>query len=173
MIRIARVAAALICVAGLLSTPAWAEGKVAVLNIEEAIFNTEEAKAQFAALEQTPDFAENKKQAEALKKKYDELVAQFNKNREVMSAEQESEQANRIKQVGTDLDFVVKKLQQSQRELAQRVMREMSERANTVIMDLVKAEGIGLLLNGQAAYYADAGFNINAKVTDKLNQLKK
>jgi outer membrane protein len=172
VIRIGRMAA-FICLMCFMSGAAVAQGKVAVLNLEEAIFNTEEAKAQFASLEQTADFAENKRQAETLKKKYDDLVAQFNKNREVMSDEQEADQATKIKQVGTDLDFVVKKLQQSQRDVAQRVMREMGQRANTVVMDLVKAEGIGLLLNGQAAYYADNGYNINAKVTDKLNQLKK
>ena len=172
--RMGRVVALACLMLGCICGTAWADGsKVAVLNLQDAIFNTEEAKAQLTALEQTPDFSENKKQAEALKKKYDDEVAKFNKNRETMSAEMENEQASRIKQIGTDLDFVVKKLQGAQQEVAQRIMREMSERANTVVMDLVKAESIGLLLNGQAAYFADAGFNITSKVTDKLNQLKK
>jgi hypothetical protein len=29
------------------------------------------------------------------------------------------------------------------------------------------------LLNAQAALYADAGYSINGKVTEKLNQMKK
>ena len=49
----------------------------------------------------------------------------------------------------------------------------MMPRANTVVMDVVKAESIGLLLNAQAALYADAGYSISGKVTEKLNQLKK
>lgn len=170
--RFGRVAAA-ICLLGLFSGSALAQGKVAILNLEDAIFNTEEAKAQFTALQQTPDFVENRKQFEGLKKKYDDLAEQFNKNREVMSAEQQAEQATKIKQIETDLEFVGKKLQAAQRDVAQRVLREMAPRANTVVMDLVKVEGIGLLLNSQAALYADSGYNINAKVTDKLNQLKK
>lgn len=165
--------AAIACLMGLFSATVSAQGKVAVLNLEEAVFNTEEAKTQFAALEQTPDFAENRKQFEALKTKYGALVEQFKKDREVMSAEQQADQAGKIKQVETDLEFVGKKLQAVQRELAQRIMRDIAPRANTVVMDLVKVEGIGLLLNAQAALYADAGYNINAKVTDKLNQLKK
>ena len=90
-----------------------------------------------------------------------------------MSAEQEEEQGRKIKQVGTDLEFVAKKLQQSEREVAQRIMREMMPRANTVVMDLLKAEGIGLLLNAQAALFAEPGYSLDAKVTEKLNQTKK
>lgn len=172
MKRFARAAA----IAGLISLVpalALAQGKVAVLNLEAAVFNTEEAKTQLNALRQTPDYLANKKQAESLKKQYDDLAQQFNKNREVMSAEQEAEQTRKIKEVGTDLEFVVKKLQQSEREVAQRIMREMMPRANTVVMDLIKAESIGLLLNAQAALYAEPGYSLDAKVTDKLNQTKK
>jgi outer membrane protein len=169
--RFAR-AAVVACVLSMVSGISLAQGRVAVLNLEEAIFNTEEAKTQFNALRQTPEYLGNKKDAEGLKKTYEDLAQQFNKNREVMSAEQEAEQARKIKDVGTDLEFVVKKLQQAERDVAQRVMREMMPRANTVVMDLVKSEGIGLLLNAQAALYADAGYNLNAKVTEKLNQTK-
>jgi outer membrane protein len=166
-------AAAIACLMSLVPGLAAAEGKVAVLNLEAAVFNTEEAKTQLNALRQTPDYLANKKEAEGLKKQYEELAQQFNKNREVMSAEQEAEQARKIKEVGTDLDFVVKKLQQSEREVAQRIMREMMPRANTVVMDLIKAEGVGLLLNAQAALFAEPGYSLDAKVTDKLNQTKK
>ena len=164
---------AIVCLASLLSGTVLAQGKIAVLNLEEAIFNTEEAKAQFAALQQTSDFVENRKRFEELKKRNDELVEQFNKNREVMSAEQQEEQAKAIKDVRADIEFVGNKLQQSQREVAQRVLRELGAVANQIVLDLVKAEGIGLLLNAQAALYADTAYDINAKVTDKLNQRKK
>lgn len=166
-------AAAIACLMILAPGLAFAQGKVAVLNLEAAVFNTEEAKTQINALRQTPEYLANKKEAEGLKKQYEDLVAQFNKNREVMSAEQEEEQGRKIKQIGTDLEFVAKKLQQSEREVAQRIMREMMPRANTVVMDLLKAEGIGLLLNAQAALFAEPGFSLDAKVTEKLNQAKK
>lgn len=152
---------------------AYAQGRVAVLNIEEAILRTEEAKARFSALEQTPSFQENKKKAEGLDKEYRTLAEQFNKNREVLSQEQQAEQARKIQDIRTDLEFVAKKLQQSQQEVAQKVMGEIGPRAKTVIEELVKTEGIGLLVSAQAVLYADTGYNITAKVTDKLNQLKK
>ena len=60
--------AAIACLMCVLSATALAQGKVAVLNLEEAVFSTEEAKAQFNILRQTPDYTKNKKDAEALKK---------------------------------------------------------------------------------------------------------
>ena len=166
------LAAAFACVMSLFSGVVMAQGRVAVLNLEEAIFNTEEAKKQFNALRATPDYTKNKKEAEDIKKQYDTLAEQFNKNREVMSAEQQAEQGKKLNDLRTDLEFVVKKLQQSEREVAGRVMREMMPKANTVVGELVKSEGIGLLLNAQAALYFEAGYNLSAKVTDKLNQAK-
>lgn len=171
MNRIGRVAV-LACVLSLFSGAALAQGRVAVLNLEEAVFNTEEAKTQFNALRQTPDYARNKKEAEDIKKQYDTLAEEFNKNREVMSAEQQADKAKKLNDLRTDLEFVVKKLQQSEREVASRVMREMMPRANTVVGELVKSDGIGLLLNSQAALFAEPSYSLTAKVTDKLNQTK-
>ena len=160
------------CLLSLFSGYTLAQGRVAVLNLEEAVFNTEEAKSQFNALRQTPDYSRNKKEAEDIKKQYDTLAEEFNKNREVMSAEQQADKAKKINDLRTDLEFVVKKLQQSEREVAGRVMREMMPRANTVVGELVKTEGIGLLLNSQAALYSEASYSLTAKVTDQLNQTK-
>ena len=148
-----------------------AQGKIAILNLEEAIFQTEAAKAQIEALRQTADFMKNRKEAEELRKQYEDIAAEFQKNRDVMSAEQQQEQARKVQDIQTDLEFIAKKLQASEREVAQKIMREMVPKANTVVAELIKVEGIGLLLNAQAALHADAGYSIDAKVTEKLNQL--
>jgi len=153
------------------SASAMAQGKIAILNLEEAIFQTEAAKAQIEALRQTADFMKNRKEAEELRKQYEDIAAEFQKNRDVMSAEQQQEQARKVQDIQTDLEFIAKKLQASEREVAQKIMREMVPKANTVVAELIKVEGIGLLLNAQAALHADAGYSIDAKVTEKLNQL--
>lgn len=163
-------AVAIACLMALIPGYVLAQGKVAVLNLEKAIFETDEAQKQLDALRQTADFQSNKKEYDRLKKQYEDLAQQFNKNRDVMSAEQEADQARKLKDVETDFEFVAKKLQQAQANVAQRVVRELGPRANTVVMDLIKDEGIGLLLNSQAALYAEPSFVLDAKVTDKLNR---
>jgi len=147
-----------------------AQGKIAVLDLQQAILGTEEAKAQIEKLQKTKEYGDNKKDAEKLRKEYENLVEQFNKDREVMSQEQQEEQAKRINSLKDDFEHVAKKLQQSELEVMQRVFQQMAPRAKQVVADLIKVEGIGLLLDAKAALHADVGYSINAKVTDKLNQ---
>ena len=56
-------AAVIACLMTLAPGLAFAQGKVAVLNLEAAVFNTEEAKTQINALRQTPEYLANKKEA--------------------------------------------------------------------------------------------------------------
>ena len=149
---------------------AHAQGKIAVLNLQQAIFNTEEAKQQIEKLRQTDEYMENKKEAEGIKKGYDALVEEFSKNRDVMSAEQQAEQAKKIQSKQADFEHVAKKLQQSEVELSQKIFQQMLPKAQKVLADLIKIEGIGLLLDSKAALHAEVGYSIDAKVTDKLNQ---
>ena len=60
-------AAVIACLMTLAPGLAFAQGKVAVLNLEAAVFNTEEAKKQIEALRQTPEYLANKKEADGLK----------------------------------------------------------------------------------------------------------
>lgn len=153
-----------------LATAALAQGKIAVLDLQQAILGTEEAKAQIESLRKTSDYSANKTQADQLRKDYEGLVEEFNKNREVMSAEQQTEQAKKIKSKQDDFEHVAKKLQQSELEVIQRVLQEMAPKAQQVVAELIKVEGIGLLLDAKSALHAEVGYSINAKVTDKLNQ---
>ncbi len=160
------------CVLGVFSGVAAAQGRVAILDIQEAVLNTEEAKAQINTLRQTPDFARNRKEFEDIKKQLEQMADEFNKNREVMSAEQQADKGKKINDLRADLEFVAKKLQQSEREVVERILREIAPRAKTVIEELVKTESIGLLLDSKAAMFSDPSYNLTAKVTDKLNQTK-
>jgi outer membrane protein len=147
-----------------------AEGKVAVISLQQAILNTDEAKERIKLLQESSDYKEHKTRAESLKKDGETLIAELQKNRDVMSAEQQETQAKKINSIKTDLDFQVKRLQQFEGELQQTLVREMGPRVQGVIGELIKVEGIGLLLRAEAALHADSAYNITAKVTDKLNQ---
>ena len=154
----------------MLASVAQAQGKIAVLDLQQAILNTDQAKQAIEALRKTPEYSQNKSEADDLRKQYDGMVEQFNKNREVMSAEQQQEQAKKIQGLQADFEHVAKKLLQSEQEAVQRVFQELAPQAQQIVADLIKVEGIGLLLDAKAALHADVGYSINAKVTDKLNQ---
>jgi outer membrane protein len=154
------------------SMAASAEGKIAVLNAQQAIINTEVAQTRLKALRDESGYKENRKQLEDLGKSYQETLAQLQKDAAVMSNEQKQVEAKKIQEKRSDIEHVQRKLQTAEQELLQAVAQELAPKLQKAVSELIEAEGIGLLLNQQAAMHADSSFSITAKVTDKLNQMK-
>ena len=152
------------------SNLAMAQGKIAVLNIQEAILNTEFAQERLKKLRATDDFTTSKNRFDTLKKEGQELVEKLKKDEQVMSPEQREALMKKISSKREDLEFVLRKLQEAEKELSQQILAEMSEQAKGVIDEMIKKEGIGLLLDRQVALFVDSSYSITAKVTDKLNQ---
>ncbi|WP_235015185.1 OmpH family outer membrane protein [Oceanicoccus sp. KOV_DT_Chl] len=150
---------------------ASAEGKIAVLNAQQAIINTELAQNRLKELRAESSYAANRKELESLGKSYQDTVAQLQKDAAVMSAEQKQAEAKKIQEKRVDIEFVQKKLQAAEQGLLQEVAQELSPKLQKAVTELIASEGIGLLLNQQAAMHVDSSFSITAKVTDKLNQM--
>lgn len=163
---------ALILIALLLPSLAMAQGKIAVLDVQAAILNTDTAQKQFKDLRAQPAYDANLKELEKLKKEYEDLVKQVQKDLAVMSAEQKEAQRKKIEDKRGDIEHVARKLQASEQELAQGVMQQMGSKLQGVVTDLIKTEGIGLLLDRKAVMHADISYNITAKVTEQLNKAK-
>lgn len=151
---------------------AQAEGKIAVLNAQQAIVNTELAQTRLKTLREDSGYADNRKQLEALGKSYQDTVAQLQKDMAVMSPEQKQTEAKKIQEKRADIEHVQRKLQTAEQELLQAVAQELAPKLKKVVGELIESEGIGLLLTQQAAMHVDSSYSITAKVTDKLNQLK-
>ncbi len=163
---------ALILVALLLPSLALAQGKIAVLDVQTAILNTDAAQKQFKELRAQPAYDANFKELEKLKKEYEDLVKQVQKDLAVMSAEQKEAQRKKIEDKRADIEHVARKLQAAEQELAQGLMQQMGAKMQGVVTELIKTESIGLLLDRKAVMHADTAYNITAKVTEQLNKAK-
>ena len=154
-----------------LPTLGWAQGKIAVVNLQEAILQTDEAQKRLDAVRNEEDYKADKAEFDRLKEEFDELVKGFQKDAAVMSQEQQVAARQKLASKQADLEHVTGKLQKAEQAAGQSLLQEMSPKVQQVLRDLIKAEGIGLLLQQQAVIHADAGYSITAKVTDKLNQM--
>ncbi|MEY2909513.1 MAG: hypothetical protein RLZZ602_2036 [Pseudomonadota bacterium] len=155
----------------LLPVAASAQGKIAVVNLEEAILQTDFAQKELAKFEENEDFAADKAEFEGLREELDKLVQDFQRDQAAMSEEQKVAARQKLASKQADIEYVAKKLQAMQQQNAQRVFQEMAPKARQVLSDVIATEGIGLLLQQQTVIHADLGYSITAKVTDKLNQL--
>lgn len=153
-----------------LSLHAMAEGKIAVVNLQEAIMQTDEAQGRLNGLLAQADFATDKAEFDRLKKEHEDVIKQLQNDIAVMSVEQQQAARKKLATKQADIEHVGRKLNTAQQELGQTLLQEMSPKVNAVLRDLIKSEGIGLLLQHNVVIHSDTSFNVTAKVTDKLNQ---
>lgn len=155
----------------LTSTGALAQGKVAVVNLQEAILQSDAAQARLSDVRAEEGYKADKDEFDRLKDDLDKLVKEFQKDVAVMSQEQQLAARKRLASKQADLEHVTGKLQQAEQAAGQQLLQEMSPMVQEVLRDLISTEGIGLLLQRTSVIHADPGYSITAKVTDKLNQL--
>jgi outer membrane protein len=147
-----------------------AQGKIAVLDFRQAIINTDFSQQKIKEMLAEPSNAANIKELDKLKKEHDEVIAKYQKDLAIMSKEQQQTQTKIIQEKRADIEHVARKLQTAEQALVQALERELQPKVQLIVAEIIKTEGIGLLLNRQAAMHVDTGFSITAKVTDKLNQ---
>ena len=168
MSKIGKIGIALVMLA--LPLSGIAQGKIAVVNLEEAILQTDEAQDRLENLRKQGDYAADKKEFDRIKKEREDLIAELQKDIAVMSTEQQQAARKKLANKEADLQHLLGKLQKAEREIGAALLQEMAPKVQLVLRDLLATEGIGLLLQQSAVIHADAGYSITAKVTDKLNQ---
>jgi outer membrane protein len=153
-----------------LPTVTAAQGRIAVVNLEEAILQTDEAQQRLSGLRDAGDYAVDKTELERLQAEREAMIKELQNDLAVMGQEQQQAARKRLANKNADLEHVLGKLQQAEQELGQRLLSEMTPKVQAVLRDLIQSEGIGLLIQRSAVIHADNGYSITAKVTDKLNQ---
>lgn len=162
----------LLLAATALTLPAlgWAQGKIAVVDLQEAILQSDAAQQALEQVRSQPDYSEDKQEFDSIQGELESLVQEFQKDAAVMSQEQQMAARKRLASKQADLEHVTGKLQQAEQQAGQAILRQMSGEVQEILRDLIQSEGIGLLLQRQAVIHADPGYSITSKVTDRLNQ---
>jgi outer membrane protein len=148
----------------------WAQGKIAVVDLQEAILQTDLAQKRLNDVRNQDDYKSDKAEFDNLKNEFDDLVKKFQKDAAVMSQEQQVAARKKLASKQADLEHVTKKLQQAEQGAGQALLQELAPKVQEVLREIITSEGIGLLLQRASVIHADAGYSITAKVTDKLNQ---
>ncbi|MEM6300245.1 MAG: OmpH family outer membrane protein [Pseudomonadota bacterium] len=149
----------------------FAQGKIAVVNVQEAIIQSDVAQQRLSEVRAEEGYKADKDEFDSLKEELDGLVRDFQKDAAVMSQEQQLAMRKRLGSKQADLEHVAGKLQQAEQATGQALLQEMSPMVQQVLRELISTEGIGLLIQQGSVIHADPGYSITAKVTDKLNQL--
>lgn len=153
---------------------AAAARRVAVVNLERAIYTTREAQERIEKLRKSGDYVSQKKKVDSLQEKGRELVEAFRKDSSTMSNSARKRAERKINALSADVEYEVKKLQGMEQGVLQDLKEEMTPRAREALDALVKEEDIGLLLRDapqvQLVLFAVGDYDVTSQLTDRLNR---
>lgn len=150
-----------------LSQAAFAQSKIAVLDLQEAILSTERAKQQMKSFDSRPDITKMIADAENLRKALTALRTELSSDKLSTAKAEETRKQMEYKQA--EFELLVRKLNTERTQASKKMLDEIGPRLEDIVRSIIKQEGIGLLLDKKAAMHADPAFDITSKVTERLN----
>ena len=149
------------------------DGKIAVLDFGKAIFGSEVAKTRLKQMQGESDFA-------ALQAKYENTVADMKALKKEVeskgmtwSSEQSAEAQKKMEFLRADLELTTRKVQADQKALQGSLVQELRPKAGEALQELIKEEGIVLIINAEAVITVATELDLTSKLTDRLNQKTK
>jgi outer membrane protein len=149
---------------------AFAELKIAVVNIQRASGETEEAKALIAKLES--DLGADQTSVRSLNTEITQLQEKLIKDGDVMSDVEKRKLQKDIEDKQLDYQFQVNKLQKAVNERQQDIVGQMAPKLEVVLKDIIDREKYDLVLHRQNVLHVAPELDITAQVTEALNKKK-
>ena len=144
-----------------------AEIKIAVLNFQQAIVQSQEAEAKLAEIRE--DLEQEQVELTALGEEIKGLNDKLIKDAEVMSDDEQRRISKSIEDKQIDYQFGLQKLQKALQDRQQDMLREMQPKLNAVLKDLIDLEGYDVVMERQAFLYVNPKHDVTRKVTELLN----
>ena len=147
--------------------------KIAVVDARVAIFSSAAAQSALKSFEESADFI-------ALKAKYESATADFQAmakeaetKRLTWSQEELAEHQKKMSYVKADAELAIQKITSEQKQLEQRVLKDLAPLVEQALQEIVKEEGITVLLRADSVLLATPETSITEKVADRIDAKSK
>ena len=161
---------ALAAILGVLTANAVAAEKIAVVDTAVAIFGSTTAQGKLKEAEQSPDFLSLKAKYESSTADLQAMAKEAETKRLTWSKEDAAEHQKKMGYAKADADLTVQKIKAEQQQLQQRIIQELGPLAQTALQEIVKEEGITVLLRSESVLIVAPEINITAKVAERIDQ---
>lgn len=142
--------------------------KIAVVNIQAAILESEFGQAELSKLENDPTYAALVTEAQTLVADVQALDKNAQTNGSGWSQAQLAEYNKQRQFLTADLQLNNQKIQSEREAAVRQINAAMNQRALTALQELVEEEGITLLLQESSVYHATDEHNVTSKLATKL-----
>jgi outer membrane protein len=146
---------------------AAAELKIAVLDTQRALLESEEAQSLMASAQ--TDLEGDQNHVNELGLEIRGLQEQLQKDSEVMSPVEQRKRQKDLEDKQIEYQFLVNKLQKDVQDRRQELLQQMAPKIDAVLKDLIDLEGYDVILQRGNLLYANSKHDITRKVTEKLN----
>ncbi len=146
-----------------------AEVKIAVVDVQTAILNSEEAKRLLNQIQE--EFAPEEEKIRGIQSNAARILERLQKDAEVMSDSEKRRLQQEIESLNNDFVYERQKLQKSIEGRQTELFSGVDQRVQKAIEELVLSEDYDMILPRQAALYVGDLYNITRKLTEKLNEL--
>lgn len=154
----------------LVAGSAFAELKIAVIDTQRALLESEEAKQLMQAAQS--DLQDDQSQLQTLGQQIQTLQEQFKKDAEVMSDADKRARQKEVEDKQIEFEFLRNKLQKEVNDRRQELAQQMVPKLEGVLKDLTDQEKYDVILERGALLYADPKHDITKRVTELLNAKK-
>ena len=155
----------------LMSPLAIAEIKIAVVDVQQAIISSEEAKRLLGQIQ--AEFKTDEDSIKGIQTQAAALLQKLQKDAEVMSEEEKRRVQSEIESLNNDFVYQRQKLQKEIQARQNELFVGIDAKVRKAIEDLVLANDYDMILPRGAALYVGDLYDITRKVTEKLNELDK
>ncbi len=148
-----------------------AEMKLAVVDVQQAILASEEAKRLLGQIQE--EFKTDEERIRAIQSDAAALLERAQKDAEVMSEAEKRKLQQQIDGMNNDFVYHRQKLQKSIEDRQAELFAGIDEKVKRAIEALVLDDDYDLIIPRQAALYVGDLYDITRKVTERLNDMDK
>ena len=154
-----------------LASLAFSEDKIAVIDMQQAMFASDYAQNMAKEASESSDFVALRAKAESSAADLQSMAKEAETKRLTWSTEEAAEHQKKMSYTKADYDLAVQKIQGEQQQLQQKIMQELTPQFQEALSEVATGEGITLLLRRESVIIANPKNDLTAKVVDKLNQI--
>ena len=166
MIKVLLTAIALMSVT---ATAMAQDTKIGVINLEQALFNSDRAKT--IQEEIRAEFSSDEQRALTLQEELRAMQEKFKQDEAIMSQAEIRTMNSNAQEKQLQLQLISERLQQAVQEKNQEFVDSMRQTLTDAISDVVAEGGFDLILNSGGVAYAAPVLDITARVTAKINEM--
>lgn len=158
------LAAALMAV----SLPAFAETRIGVVDLRQALFSSDEAKAFSETLQK--DFAGEEAKVREAQEAARKLQERLQKDGAMMNETERKELTGQFQQKVQEFNMLKQRLDSTVAQRKQAFLENARPEVDAAVKELMQENDLDLILPSEAVVYVKPEMNLTSKLLDKLNR---